>query len=110
MVYNYQEHKKEEDIAVDFDTISPGWGEEGLEKVKCQEATVSQILPMNGKRLGKPNINKPRPMRISFSSQDAKHMFLKYSKDFRKVGIRLDDDLTRLQQQERSNLLRTYKF
>lgn len=57
-------------------------------------------------RIGRKSANstKPRPMRLRFVSLNAKHDFLRWSKDFRAVGVRLDDDLTRLQQQQRQAL------
>ncbi len=39
-----------------------------------------------------------------FSSLIHRHNFLKFSKDFRQAGFRLDDDLTRSQQAERKSL------
>ncbi len=47
---------------------------------------------------------KPRPVRLVFSSLIHRHNFLKFSKDFRQAGFRLDDDLTRSQQAERKSL------
>jgi len=47
---------------------------------------------------------KPRPVRLVFSSLMHRHYFLKFSKDFRQAGFRLDDDLTRSQQAERKSL------
>ena len=57
-------------------------------------------------RIGMPSAkcSKPRPIRVCFKTLDSKHEFLKIAKDLRPGGIRLDDDLTRLQQQEREQL------
>jgi len=41
---------------------------------------------------------------LVFSSLIHRHHFLKFSKDFRQAGFRLDDDLTRSQQAERKSL------
>ena len=62
--------------------------------------------PVAADRLGKfvAERNKPRPVRLMFSSLMHKHSFLGFSKDFRQAGFRLDDDLTRSQQAERKNL------
>ena len=57
-------------------------------------------------RLGRPSAkcSKPRPIRVCFKTLDSKHEFLKLAKGLRSHGIRCDDDLTRLQQQEREQL------
>ena len=54
-------------------------------------------------RIGRKSANstESRPMRLRFLSLSDRHDFLKYASQFRPVGIRLDDDLTRLQQQQR---------
>ena len=54
-------------------------------------------------RFGRPS-SKPRPLLVSFTSDQAKHVFLRHAKTFRQAGIRCDDYLTRLQQQERQAL------
>ena len=58
------------------------------------------------KRMGRfmPNSKKPRPVLIMFSSPDDKHKLLKMSQKMRERGLRLDDWLTEVQQQERSSL------
>jgi len=43
-------------------------------------------------------------VKLGFSSLIHKHHFLKFSKDFRQAGFRLDDDLTRSQQAQRKSL------
>ncbi|KAL8987771.1 MAG: hypothetical protein Q9169_008653 [Polycauliona sp. 2 TL-2023] len=49
--------------------------------------------------------SKPRPLKLCFSTIQEKHEFLKIAKDLRtSKGIRCDDDLTRLQQQQREDL------
>jgi len=62
--------------------------------------------PVAADRLGKfvAERNKPRPIRLVFSSLMHKHSFLGFSKDFRQAGFRLDDDLTKSQQAERKSL------
>ena len=47
---------------------------------------------------------RPRPIRLRFGSLEDKHAFLKHAKALKEVGLRYDDDLTRLQQNQRSNL------
>ena len=48
---------------------------------------------------------KPRPLRVCFNSLTSKHEFLSRAKELReKLGVRCDDDLTRLQQQRREEL------
>ena len=51
-----------------------------------------------------PGKQKARPMRIVFRSADVKHVFLSNTIAIRQSGVRIDDDLTRLQQQERQTL------
>ena len=45
--------------------------------------------------------SKPRPLIVCFTSEEEKNLFLKHAKTFRQAGVRCDDYLTRLQQQER---------
>ncbi|DBA87448.1 TPA: hypothetical protein ACH3X1_004487 [Trebouxia sp. C0004] len=47
---------------------------------------------------------RPRPVQVVFSSLIHRHIFLRFSKDFRQAVFRLDDDLTRSQQTERNTL------
>ena len=47
-----------------------------------------------------PNWSKKRPRPIRDTKKD-KHFFLKHAKHLKDVGLRYDDDLTRLQQSER---------
>ena len=54
-------------------------------------------------RLGRPS-SKPRPLLVCFASEKEKHAFLQHAKTLRQAGIRCDDHLTRLQQQERQVL------
>ncbi len=62
--------------------------------------------PVAAERIGKfvADSNKPRPVRLRFSSLIHKHSFLELSKAFRLAGFRLDDDLTKSQQAERKSL------
>ena len=39
-----------------------------------------------------------------FDTKKDKHFFLKHAKHLREIGVRYDDDLTRLQQSERKDL------
>ena len=52
------------------------------------------------RRLGRSS-SKPRPLRIDFASENEKHVFLKQAKTLRQAGIKCNDFLIRLQQQER---------
>ena len=72
--------------------------------VTLSDSEKHLLLPI-AQRIGRrpAKSTKPRPMRLSFISEWAKHDFLAYAKDFRKQGVRIDDDLTR-QQQQRSAL------
>ena len=47
---------------------------------------------------------RSRPIRLEFDSLEDKHAFLKDAKRLKEVSLRYDDDLTRLQQNQRSNL------
>ena len=47
---------------------------------------------------------RPRPVRMTFGSNNDKHAFLKHAKHLKEIGFRYDDDLTRLQQKERQDL------
>ena len=62
--------------------------------------------PVAAEQLGKfvAERDKPRPVRLVFSSLIHKHSFLEFSKDIRQAEVRLDDDLTRSQQAERKSL------
>ena len=55
-------------------------------------------------------IQKARPIRVTFHAMYQKHAFLAYTKDLRQAGIRVDDDLTRLQQQQRQDLDGDFKI
>ena len=67
-------------------------------------------------RIGRVSIGtkKARPIRITFHTMFSKHAyaFLAYAKDLRQAGIspRVDDDLTRLQQQQRQDLDGDFKI
>ena len=66
----------------------------------------SADMSMRFSRLGafSESQTQPRPFLLYFNNVVDKHMFLQYSKELRKRGLRLDDDLTRLQQKERKDL------
>ncbi len=68
--------------------------------------TTEENETKSHRRMGKfsPNSTKPRPVLIEFFSMEAKHTFLKMSKQLRQKGLRLDDWLTELQQKERGTL------
>ena len=63
----------------------------------CEASSEAEVKPtVKLERLGKmvPHHDRTRPLRMVFSCKDAKHIFLKFSEDFRAAGIRPDDDLT----------------
>ena len=51
-----------------------------------------------------PDQKRPRPVRMTFDSNSEKHTFLKHAKHLQEIGLRYDDDLTRLQQRQRQDL------
>ena len=57
-------------------------------------------------RLGKYCLDqkRPRPIRVIFDTKKDKHFFIKHAKHRKEVGLRYDDDLTRLQQSKRQDL------
>ena len=74
-----------------------------FEKLPVQD--ISTELPMACMRIGKPRTGpgaKPRPIKATFSSGDARHTVLKRGKDIRAKGFGIDVDLTLAQQQERN--------
>ena len=50
--------------------------------------------------------SRPRtlPKRVRLGTLQGKHLFLKHAKVLRQAGFKVDDDLTRLQQQERKSI------
>ena len=64
------------------------------------------LAPLGVERIGRfvADRNKPRPLRVLFNKPGQKHTILSHAKDLRQAGIRLDDDLTRVQQNERRGL------
>ncbi len=84
------------DTAVE--TALDKYGEKDLEKLFTCIVAAERIGKFVADR------TKPRPVRLVFSSLIHRHHFLKFSKDFRQAGFRLDDDLTRSQQAERKSL------
>ena len=57
-------------------------------------------------RLGTRSVDNSRPrlLRVKFGTLQRKHLFLKHAKVLRQAGFKVNDDLTRLQQQERKSL------
>ena len=53
--------------------------------------------------------SKPRPLLVAFKTNDEKHLFLKSAKALRQNGIRCDDYLTRMQQEERKQLTEDFQ-
>ena len=43
-------------------------------------------------------------IRVMFKTMNDKHTFLEYAKHLKEVGLRYDDDLTRLQQKQRQDM------
>ena len=66
----------------------------------------SEYMAEKPKRLGQRHTrsSNARPLRLTFASNTFKHEFLATTKELRAKGIRIDDDLTRAQQQERQSL------
>ena len=68
----------------------------------AEPVRLTLVLP---KRLGRRSSDntRTRPVRVKFGTLCGKHLFLKYAKVLRQAGFRIDDDLTRLQQEERKS-------
>lgn len=62
---------------------------------------VDEMPKRLGRRLS--DNTRTRPVRVKFGTLGGKHLFLKYAKVLRQAGFRIDDDLTRLQQEERKS-------
>ena len=81
-----------------------------LSKAGAPDEEVAKVLqsiaPAGVERMGKfvADRNKPRPIRVLFNKLGQKHAILSYAKDLRQAGIRVDDDLRRVQQTERRGL------
>ncbi len=76
------------------------------EKLFSGEKVFSESFTEKPKRLAQRHTGSDtsRPLRLTFSSLCEKHEFLQIAKELRAKGIRVDDDLTRAQQQQRENL------
>ncbi len=76
------------------------------EKLFSEEKVFSESFAERPKRLGQRHTGNDtsRPLCLTFSSLSEKHEFLQIAKELRAKGIRVDDDLTRAQQQQRENL------
>ncbi len=76
--------------------------------LECEEKEMTETLqlPLHIERIGKVTADrtKPRSLRLVFPTLVKKHTFLRYAKDLRQAGLRVDDDLTRTQQTERRSL------
>ena len=89
---------EEVNAAQPMDTIKNAFG-----KLPSGSAPVPD--PIACVRLGmqRPGSNaRPRPIKLTFASVDAKHAALKRGKDLRAKGLNIDVDLTPAQQRERS--------
>ena len=75
-----------------------------------QQSTMTSGL-IEFQRIGRISASKQkaRPVRFRFDTDRAKHMFLAHAQELRQAGIRVDDDLTRHQQQERRSLDSDFK-
>ena len=74
-----------------------------FEKLPAQD--IPAEMPTACMRIGKPRAGpaaRPRPIKATFSSGDARHLALKRGKDIRARGFGIDVDLTISQQQERN--------
>ena len=74
-----------------------------LEKLPAQD--IPAEMPTACMRIGKLHAGpaaRPRPIKVTFSSGDARHLTLKRGKDIRARGFGFDVDLTPSQQQERN--------
>ncbi len=76
------------------------------EKLFSEEKVFSESFAERPKRVGQRHTGNDtsRPLRLTFSSLSEKHEFLQIAKELRAKGIRVDDDFTRAQQQQRENL------
>jgi hypothetical protein len=70
---------------------------------------LTTLLPANATRTGfqrlgraNPGAAKPRPLRVTFTSSDAKHAAFSKSKDLRQRKIFITDDLTKAQRDSRT--------
>ncbi len=97
-VYNVPETTEKDDYGVErFCSLLDKCMPDGRH---CEGADWGQV------RLGRhcPDQERPRPIRVVFKSLDDKHTFLKHAKHLKTVSLRYDDDLTRLQQQQRQDM------
>ena len=75
---------------------------EQIRRVSPWESQEGRFIAVQ--RLGRTVGERPRPLHVTFACVSEKHCFLQYSSDLRVEDIRIDDDLTRKQQQEREEL------
>lgn len=92
IIYNLPEERE--------DPLRDVW--ELVDEKHRQEMCVDEVPRRMGGRSS--NSTRPRPVRVKFGTLRGKHLFLKYAKALRQAGFRVDDDLTRLQQDERRSL------
>ena len=64
----------------------------------------TELKHVTYQRIGKYSENKRRPFLLRFNTFSKKHLLLKSAKALRQNGLRCDDYLTRLQQQENKHL------
>ena len=72
---------------------------------------LDTVLHPHVQRVGKllTGKQKARLLRVTFNSLYVKHQLLSHAKDLREAGIRIDDDLTRKQQDERQTFDSDFK-
>ena len=99
IVYNLPEDLKTIDNLADkcFDAIPDA---------AVPDDTVVQFNIAKVERLGRLSADhtKPEPVRVVYAGFSYKHEFLRYSKCFRAARLRIDNDVTRKQQEERDEL------
>lgn len=92
-----------------------GLSEEASESAFSLAASVAQQLHeaapafslsavVRAQRIRKPCATKPRPVRVTLASPNAKHAAFKAKKSLRQQHVRLDDDLTKAQQRRRAQI------
>ena len=81
------------------DTLTEVW--EIVQEKYRHDLCIDGPLERLGRR--SPDNSRPSPLQVKFGTQQSKHLFLKHAKVLRQAGFKVDDDLTRLQQQERKS-------
>jgi len=98
IVYNVPETTEKDNDGLDaFCSLLDKCMPDGRE---CEGADWAQV------RLGTycQEKERPRPIHVILKSMEDKHTFLKHAKHLKEVNLKYDDDLTRLQQQQRQDM------